>query len=330
MQKRVYFSTGLTLLLGIALTGCGPFGGARVVKQLQSYSQNLQSYQSTAQITFNEAGGSQQYDVETWYAAPDRYRIALGNDSKEISQIILHNDKGAYLITPSAKRVMRFQGDWAERQGQLYLYQVLLNDIVNSDPLRYRQDKTTMTFFLKPVVASPFAATEEVRLNRQTYDPLSLTFLDQQQKPVLSVRYTSFKKGVTFRQNAFSPDQTTTLKALELPVSASQQGFGVIEPAWIPARDTLQDEVDKNGVVLIRYSGSSPFTLIENRPQSGAVDLGRGQLMSLNGLPAVWVGSGFAHQLYWTNQNVEYTMTSKMNLPDFLHVAASTVDNGGK
>lgn len=330
MQKKVYWSTGLTLLFGLVLTGCGPFGGARVVKQLQTFSQTLQTYQSTAQMTVTGAGATQQYFVETWYEAPGRYRIALGNDNKEISQIIVHNEKGTYLITPGAKKVIRFQGSWAEQQGQFYLYQALLNDIVASDPLRYRQDKNTLIFSLKPGGIGPFATSEEVKMDRKTYYPQSLVFYDKLQKPVLSIRYTSFKKGVTFRQNAFSPDQTTTLKALEWPVSATQQGFGVIEPSWIPARDTLQDESEKNGVVFIRYNGASPFTIIENRPQGGDVDLGPGQLLTLNGLPAIWTGAGAVHQLYWVNQDVEYTMTARMNQADFLRVASSTVDIGGK
>ena len=330
MQKKVYWSTGLTVLFGVVLAGCGPFGGARVVKQLQTFSQNLQTYQSTALMTINGVGSSQQYYLETWYEAPDRYRIALGNDNKEISQIILHNEKGTYLITPSAKKVIRFQGNWAAQQGQFYLYQSLLKDIVASEPLRYRTEKTILSFQLKPSGISPFAAIEEVKMDRKNYYPQSVQFLDQQQKPVLSIRYTSFKQGVTFRQNAFSPEQTTTLTSLEWPVSASQQGFGVIEPAWIPARDSLQDESEKDGVVFIRYNGAMPFTIIENRPKSGAVDLGQGHLMTLNGLPAIWTGAGVVHQLYWVNQNVEYTMTAKMNQSDFLRVASSTVDSSGK
>ncbi len=330
MQKKVYWSIGFTLLFGGLLAGCGPLGSSGMVKQLQNFSQSLHTYQSTALMTVNGVGASQQYYVETWYEAPDHYRIALGNDNKEISQIIVHNEKGTYLITPSAKKVIRFQGNWAEQQGQLYLYQTTLKDIVATNPLHYRTEKESITFDWKPVSVSPYAAVEQLSMDRKSFFPQSLVFLDKQQKPVLSIRYTSFKKGVTFRPSAFSSEQTTTLKPLEWPVNASQQGFGVIEPSWIPARDTLQDESEQNGVVFIRYNGAKPFTIIENRPKSGAIDLGSGELLTLNGLPAIWTGNGAAHQLYWINQNVEYTMTSKMKRSDFLHVAVSTVDSGGK
>lgn len=312
------------------LAGCGPFGSAKVAQQLQTASQQLGSYQSAAIMSIAEPSSLQQYYVETWFKAPDSYRIALGSSKNEVSQIILHNDKGTYLITPGVKKVMRFQGNWADRQGQFYLYQNLLKDILASQPLRYKTDKELITFVLAPVGVTPYAATEKVLLNRKTFYPQSIVLSDSSQKLVLSIRYTTFKTGVPFQNDAFSPDQATTLKAVEWPVGASIQGFGVVEPAWIPARDTLQDESDQNGVVMIRYKGAAPFTIVENRPREGAVDLGQGRLLTLNGIPAIWTGTGDVHQLYWVNQAVEYTMSARMSQPDFIRVAASTVDQGGK
>lgn len=319
-----------TLWLGLALVGCGPLSATQMVKQLQSVQSSITSYKSTAFMTVHIQDGIQRYYVETWYQSPNLYRIALGNENKEISQIIIHNAQGIYLISPGVKRVIRFQGDWAEKQGHLYLYHSLLGKIVAAAEPQYSVKDKVVSFTVPTDPLNPLISSQKVELEAGTYAPKQIILYDKEKHPVITMTYLTFQKGVAFNAGAFSPDQATTLKAVEMPVSTVEQGFGVIEPTFVPASDSLEGESEQNGTVYVRYAGPQPFTIVESRPQPGGLDLGAGQMLTLYGVPAVLIGSGGVHQLYWLHHGVEFQLTSDMKVSAMIQVAASTLGDYGK
>ncbi len=319
-----------TLWLGLALVGCGQLNATQMVKQLQSVQSGMNSYKSTAFMTVHIQDGIQRYYVETWYQAPNLYRIALGNENKDISQIIVHNAQGIYLISPGVKRVIRFQGDWAERQGHLYLYHSLLSKILAVAEPQYSVKDKVVSFMVPTDPLNPLISSQKVELEQGSYAPKQIILYDKAKQPVITMTYLTFQKGVTFDAGAFSPDQATTLKAIEMPVSTVEQGFGVIEPTFVPTNDSLEDESELNGTVYVRYTGPEPFTIVESRPQPGGLDLGAGQLLTLYGVPAVLIGSGGVHQMYWLHRGVEFQLTSDMKVSDMIQVAASTLGDYGK
>lgn len=330
MRKASVAAFFLTAMLSFSLVGCGEPNVNQVVGQLQSVQNSLTSYKSAAYMTVHIQDTVQRYYVETWYQAPNLYRIALGNENKEISQIILHNATGIYIISPGSKRVIRFQGEWAEKQGHLYLYHSLLSKIISTENPGYRFKDQVASFNLPADPLNPMVSTQKIELAAGTYAPKQVTLYDKENHPVITMSYVSFQKGVAFAPDAFSTDQATTLKSVEMPVSAVEQGFGVIDPTWVPTADTLQQETEQGGVVYVRYDGSSPFTIAESRLTGGGIALGAGSLLTLYGIPAVVVGSGHLHQLYWMNHGVQFQLTSRMSVPDMVRVASSMIDETGK
>lgn len=328
--RKNWFAFLLTLGLGMTLVGCGQPSATQVVRQLQSMQSTLTSYKSTAMMTVQVQGATERYFVETWYRAPDQYRIALGNENRDISQIILRNDQGVYIVSPGIKKVIRFQGDWAERQGQLYLYNALLSRIIATSEPSYSLRDKVLSFELGAEAINPSVSVQKIELAQGTYAPVQVTLLDKKKQPLITMTYLSFEKNVHFPANAFSADQATTLQPVELPVSAEEQGFGVIEPTWVPQSDQFLDETDENGVVMVRFKGASPFTLVETRPTSTDQDLGSGQLLTVEGVPAVLLSQGTVHQLYWLHEGVAFTLTSRMPVDDLLQVAGSTFGDTGK
>lgn len=320
----------LTLCLGMILVGCGEPSVTQVVRQLQTMQSQLTSYKSTAMMTVQVQGAAERYFVETWYKAPNQYRIALGNENRDISQIILRNDQGIYIVSPGTKKVIRFQGDWAERQGQLYLYNALLSRIIATSEPQYTTRDKVVSFELSAASINPLVDTQKIELNADSYAPVQVTLLDKRKQPLITMTYLSFEKGVAFPANAFSTDQATTLQPIELPVSAQEQEFGMIEPAWVPGHDQMLDKVDDHGTVMVRYDGSDPFTLVESRPTSLGLDLGDGQLLTVEGIPAVLLSDGSVRQLYWLHAGVAFELTSRMPIGDLVLVASSTFNDAGK
>lgn len=328
--RKNWLAFVLTVGLGLVLSGCGEPGVTQVVRQLQTVQSQLTSYRTTAMMTVQVQGAPERYYVETWYQAPNQYRIALGNENREISQIILRNDRGIYILSPGNKKMIRFQGDWAERQGQLYLYNAMLSRIVAASEPTYSAREKMITFEMSGDSINPMISTQKVELAEGSFAPVQVVLYDKQKQPLITMNYISFQKGVTFPADAFSTEQSTTLQPIEVPVSAQEQGFGMIEPTFLPGGDVLRDESDRDGIVMVRYGGSDPFTLIETRVAAAGLDLGSGQLLTVGGVPAVMLDDGGLRQLYWVHNGVEFQITTRMSEADILQVAGSTLSDLGK
>lgn len=319
----------LTLSFGLILAGCGQPSVTQVVRQLQTVQSQLTSYKSTAMMTVHVQGTVERYFVETWYQSPNQYRIALGNENHEISQIILRNDRGIFILSPGAKKMIRFQGDWAERQGQLYLYNALLARIVAANQPAYSTREKIVSFEMGAESINPLISTQKVELTAGTFAPVQVTLFDKQKQPLITMTYLTFHQGVSFPANAFSADQMTSWQPIELPVSAPVQEFAIVEPGYVPGTDAVMSESETAGVVMVRYDGSAPFTLVEAHP-TVSTDLGNGQMLTVEGVPAVLVEDGHVSQLYWLHDGIEFQLTSRMAIEKMVQVASSTFGDLGK
>src|SRR5690606_26064441 len=87
-----------------------------------------------------------EYEVEVWYKKPHYYRVSLKNTKKDVTQILLRNDEGVYVLTPHLEKSFRFQSDWPENGGQVYLYQSLLNSIIDDTSRKMIPSEKTYQF----------------------------------------------------------------------------------------------------------------------------------------------------------------------------------------
>ena len=73
------------------------------------------------------------YDIAVSYKKDDFYKIELTNVINDHKQVILRNEEGVYIVTPSLNKSFKFQSDWPYNNSQVYLLSSLLDDIVNDE-----------------------------------------------------------------------------------------------------------------------------------------------------------------------------------------------------
>ena len=77
------------------------------------------------------------YDVTVSYKNDNFYRVSLKNTSNNHEQIILKNNDGVYVLTPSLNKSFKFQSDWPYNNSQVYLLSSLLDDISNDEDRKF-------------------------------------------------------------------------------------------------------------------------------------------------------------------------------------------------
>lgn len=227
----------LVLAVSFVLAACGKKDAAGVVKDLDKVVAGLESYQGTGTMTLYTGDKPQEYKVEVWYQNPSFYRIALTNAQKDVTQIVLRNEQGVYVLTPSLNKSFRFQSDWPENQGQVYLYQTLARSILSDSTRQFASDKDSYIFEVAANYNSHALVRQKIWLAKSNYAPKQVQVSDAEAKVVVEVKFDKFDFNPSFEKNSF--DMQRNLDA------AAQDSQGTLL------------EVDENGMLVEKPSDGS-------------------------------------------------------------------------
>ncbi|WP_059051284.1 outer membrane lipoprotein-sorting protein [Paenibacillus senegalimassiliensis] len=229
-MRRFTWMLTIVIITSLVLAACGKKDANGVVKDLDKTVAQLESYQGSGTMTLYTGDKPQEYKVEVWYQNPSFYRIALTNAQKDITQIVLRNDQGVYVLTPSLNKSFRFQSDWPENQGQVYLYQTLARSILSDSSRQFESDKDSYIFEVAANYNTHALVRQKIWLAKDNYAPKQVQVSDAEAKVVVEVKFDSFDFDAKFDDKSF--DMQHNLDA------AAEQSQGTLL------------EVDENGMLV--------------------------------------------------------------------------------
>lgn len=332
LRQKLYLVFVCCLVLSLTLVGCGSRDQETVLKDLGEMKQDLKAYESKAMMTVSANNQVQKYSIETWYQSPHYYRIALGNENKEVTQVIIRNDDGVFVVSPQLKKSFRFRGDWAENQGYVYLYHAVIDRVLNAKERGFEAKDGQLSFTMKMEPENPLVTEQKVTLKDSNLHPVQVALLDKDKKAVVSVDYESFKSGVEFKKEQFSPEAAMAMAPTDAkPVMAGAKDFGIIEPRYLPNGAKMVDQQETKSTVMLRFDGQNPFTITEHRPAAKDTSLYAGEIVDLWGVPAVVAGAEAGNRsMYWFHNGVEFSLTGNMAVDEMIRVAQSMTNHAGK
>ena len=136
-MKKIFLS--LSFICLILLTGCGKQNEKEVLKEFQNKVTDGKMELVNNEDVFN-------YNISVSYKKDDYYKIELVNAVNDHKQIILRNDEGVYIVTPSLNKSFKFQSDWPYNNSQVYLLSSLLDDINNDENRTFKVEGDDYVF----------------------------------------------------------------------------------------------------------------------------------------------------------------------------------------
>lgn len=127
MKRKILIASFLILFL---TCGCC-INKKDVLKDLDKKYSNLKSYHLNGKLEILNNEDTYKYDVDVLYKKDNKYKVTLVNQNNNHEQIILKNEDGVYLLTPSLNKSFKFQSNWPYNNSQVYLLESILNDIKN-------------------------------------------------------------------------------------------------------------------------------------------------------------------------------------------------------
>ncbi|RIX50773.1 outer membrane lipoprotein carrier protein LolA [Paenibacillus nanensis] len=203
-MRRMTWTAAIILCFALVLSACGTAKDAEsVVKELDKVVNSMESYQGSGTMTLHTGQQPLEYQVEVTYQKPAYYRIKLTNEEKDITQIVLRNDEGVFVLTPKLNKVFRFQSDWPQNQGQVYLYQTLIQSILVDGSRSFAAEEDAYVFDVMANYNNGSLARQKIWLDKDDLSPVQVEVSDTNATVMVDVKFDSFKFDEKFDKSVF-------------------------------------------------------------------------------------------------------------------------------
>ncbi len=336
MKKIILTISLLTILL---ITGCGKLDEQEIKNNFIKETENLKSYYLEGTMTLTNNDDIYNYDVEASYEKDDKYKVKLTNKSNNYEQIILKNNDGVYVITPSLNKSFKFQSNWPNNNSQVYLIDSIAKDLKNtSEPIFEMKDNDYVWQINANYPNNPQITSQKITLDKN-YDLKKVEVLNKDNISLITFTIKNLDKKATFNNDYFeietitkdfineetkdNKDKNQTETKTEETISIDEALF----PLYIPTNTSLSDRevinIDNGQRVIMTFSGENPFILVQETVKKEE-EL---TIIPTYGEPYLLidtVGSLTDMSYTWTSNGIEYYIVSDvLNQNELLEIAKS-------
>ena len=304
MKKKVLLMIFTMCLL---LTGC--FGKKDNYKNFIKKMKKIDKYYLTGTLEILNNEDVYTYSVKASYKDKDYYKVSLLNKTNDHEQIILKNNDGVYVLTPSLNKNFKFQSEWPYNNSQSYLLQSIVNDIEldKKRKVSYKNNQTIITVKAN-YTNNPKLIKEKIYIENSL--PKKVEVIDKDGNVIIKMNFDNIDLKPKFSKTYFDVKTNTSSKTKE----TSKQLEDIVYPMNMPKNTYLasEDKVNKTDGerVILTFLGEKPFTLVEE-----TVNVSK-ELETINvvGEPELLidtVGALSDNSITWISDGVEYYATSE-------------------
>ena len=310
------------------LSGCGKYGEEDVIKDFSNKVEDAKAYYVEGSLELVNNDDVYHYDVEVAFKKDNYYRVSLTNTSNNHTQVILKNDDGVYVVTPSLNKSFKFQSDWPYSNSQIYLLEAIVNDIKDDKERSFKEIKNGYTFTTavnypnnRNLIKQKIELSSKLKLKKvQVYNSDSVI--------CMTMEFKDIDYSPTFKKNYFSLDTVMkTYSVSEEEVKQTSNLDDSIYPLMVPSGTKLTNEEkvtkDNGERIIMTFDGEKPFLLVEetaNIEDEFTIIPTYGEPYQLMDTLGVMTNNS----LNWTTNGIEYYLVSDvLNQDELVEVAQS-------
>lgn len=325
-MKKILWSL-LAIFCAMCLTGCGKETEKSVLDKLSKKIDKISGYKLEAEMELINNEDSYKYDVSVSYKKKDNYRVSLRNQTNNHEQIILKNEEGVYVLTPTLNKSFKFQSKWPYNNSQSYLLQSVVNDMKSDPKLSMRKENNCYVFTSSVNYKNNANLTHQEVVVDKNYTIKSVTVLDDEENPGIKVSFKSIDMKAKFNDNYFILEEnmeSVMNNDAELVKTVFDEA---IYPMYLPEGTYLETEktveLDEGSRIILTFSGDTSFMLVEEPaskedemivvPTSGDLDIFMDTVAIVDDTSISWSSAGVNY----------YLVSSDMSTGELINVAKS-------
>lgn len=307
------------------LFGCNNMNSDKAVSKFKDNLKDMKHYVLTGDMEITSNEELYKYNVKVSYLEGDYYKASLTNKDTNYEQIILKNDNGVYVVTPSLNKSFKYQSEWPFNSSQTYVLSSLLNDLENdSNVVLEERDEDLILQSTVNYPNNSSLTSQKITFDKEMYPKLVEVFnKDGIANIVFKISKIDTESKIT--KNDFEISTTTCKDCANTEVSKTDE---TIYPMYLPigtkfkGEETINTKDSKR--VILTFEGDKSFTLIEevsSLPTEFQINTTGGELVFYENV----LGNLTDSSLNWTMNGKDYYLISEdLSNEELLKVAAST------
>lgn len=319
-MKKVLLVIFLSCLF---ITGCNKYNQKNIVSDLNSKIKN--GYKLTGELTVVNNDETYNYQVDVAYKKDDYYKVSLKNNVNNQKQIILKNNDGVYVLTPALNKSFRFQSDWPYNNSQIYLLDMLINDIKRDKKITVKKNKDNIIVETKVKYPNNTNLNKQKIIFNKNLKLKEVSVYDKNGVEIMNIVFDKVKYSPKLSKEDFTIDSVITNK--EETTSKTSSLEDVIYPLFLPAgtKLTKEERIKKqNGErVIMNYDGEKSFLLVEETAEA----FNEFTVIPTSGEPYQLMdtlGIVNSNSLSWTSEGIDYYLVSDvMDREEMIEIAQS-------
>lgn len=323
-MKKILLSI---ILICSLVIGCGKSGEKEILKKLTNKIENSKSYQLSGELEMINNEDTYKYLVTVSYKEEEMYRVSLKNQINNHEQIILKNEEGVYVLTPSLNKSFKFQSEWPYNNSQSYLLQTLLNDIKNDKNKEFKKTDDGYVITTKVNYSNNKDLEKQNIFLNNDLNIKEVHVLDKENKVMIKMKFKDIDFKAVPNSKLFIVKDNMESAVIDEIVQPVSKIKDVLYPMYLPLNTKLIDQsrVEKeNGERIIStFSGDKPFMFVQETVEK------ENDLVTIPviGKPLIMAGTIAAlsdSSISWSNGGLDYYLVSDvMNEEELFDVARS-------
>ena len=309
--------------MALSLVGCSKMDSKEAINKYKKTLESNSKYTMTGQMSIISNEENYLYDVCVDYMEADYYKVSLVNKDNRHEQIILKNDNGVYVVTPSLNKSFKFQSEWPYNSSQAYILSSLLKDLENDSNVVFesKDDK----YILSSTVNYPnnsSLVSQKIIFDKDML-PTEVNVYNKEGVANITFKISKIDFKSKIDKTTFEIDNTKSEDKLDDVSSLDEIVYPMYLPTGTEFKGEQTTEADTKRVILT-FGGNKSFTLIEevsSIPENFEVTSVSGDLVHYENI----LGTLNNKTLNWTMNGKDYYIISdNLTNEELLKVASST------
>ncbi|MCG7346333.1 outer membrane lipoprotein carrier protein LolA [Sporosarcina sp. ACRSL] len=325
MRSRIF----VLLLVAIMalLAACGSPSKEDVMKKLSGKWNETKGYELQATMEIKTGSEPRTYDVVVWHTKPDFYKVNVAQAGSQDSQMIVRNEEGVFVITPSLGKTYKFQSDWPTQNSMPYLIGTLSDDI-KADKNSTMVEKDNMYIFETASRNNhkKVLPTQQIHIDKKTLLPRYVSVMDENKEEKIRVTFNKITLGLEHKPAEYKVDMEAPPS--EKKSQSEQTGMmryypnldwngTVLEEETVPTEKGMRSFMTYGGgdkeFVVVQEPAETPDNQLPVSIEGDPVDLGFA------------VAALTANSIRWEQDGVAFFVASSTLTPDELIEVASSM-----
>ncbi len=324
MKKRLFLTIFFSCIM---LCGCGKKGESDLLQDYINNVDKAKSYYVEGEMEIINNEDSYKYNVKVSYKDDNYFKVDLTNNSNNHQQVILRNDEGVYVVTPSLNKSFKFQSEWPYNNSQIYLLQMIGNDLNKDEGRTFEEKDGYYVWTSKVNYPNNKRLAKQVVYMDSNLKIKEVQVLTEDNNLAMKMIFNKIDMKAEFDKNYFSLNENIETILDENKIEETTKLEDVIYPMYLPVNTHLSEKTtvdkEKGERLILTFNGDSPFMLIEETvnyedehitiPTSGEPEILLGSIASVSSNSVNWISDGIEY----------YVISDVMKTEELLEVARS-------